>query len=180
MDKPEGLATLGDMRPALLALPLLALALLGADAPKGTKPGRPSDDSHWQKAYPAAKQGYRRVVIHLEAKTNEDDWRVEVVVGRMMETDGVNRVGLVGRIEEKTVQGWGYTYLEAPESKGTFSTKIGVPPGQPMVRNFVTFPPFGPFRYNSRLPVVVYLPEGHEARYRVWQADKAWTKGDEG
>jgi ecotin len=180
MDKPEGSATLGYMRRTLLALPLAALALLGADAPKEAKQARPSDGSHWQKAYPAAKAGYRRVVIHLEAKPSEDDWRVEVVVGRMMETDGVNRVGLVGRIEEKTVQGWGYTYLEAPESKGTFSTKIGVPPGQPMVRNFVTLPSFGPFRYNSKLPVVVYVPEGYEVRYRVWQADKAWTKGDEG
>lgn len=180
MDKPEGAATLTPMRPTLLALPLLAFALLGADAPKEGKQARPSDGSHWQKAYPAAKAGYRRVVIHLEAKPNEDDWRVEVVAGRMMETDGVNRVGLMGRLEEKTVEGWGYTYLEAPVSDGAFSTKIGVPPGQPMVRSFVAFPPFGPFRYNSRLPVVIYVPEGYEARYRAWKADHPWEKGSEG
>jgi ecotin len=26
-------------------------------------------------------------------------------------------------------------------------------------------------RYNSRLPVVVYVPEGTEVRYRIWRAD---------
>jgi ecotin len=25
-------------------------------------------------------------------------------------------------------------------------------------------------RYNSRLPIVVYVPEGVEVHYRVWQA----------
>ena len=31
-------------------------------------------------------------------------------------------------------------------------------------------------RYNSRLPVVVYAPEGVELRYRIWKADPE-TKG---
>ncbi|RQW83332.1 MAG: proteinase inhibitor I4 serpin, partial [Methylococcus sp.] len=26
-------------------------------------------------------------------------------------------------------------------------------------------------RYNSKLPVVVYVPKGNEVRYRVWRAD---------
>jgi ecotin len=26
-------------------------------------------------------------------------------------------------------------------------------------------------RYNSRLPLVIYVPEGVEVRYRVWRAD---------
>jgi ecotin len=26
------------------------------------------------------------------------------------------------------------------------------------------------FRYNSRLPIVVYAPEGVEIRYRIWSA----------
>jgi ecotin len=168
------------MRTTLLALPLLAFALLGADAPKEAKSARPSDGSHWQKAYPSAKAGYRRVVIHLEAKPDEDDWRVELMVGKVMETDGVNRVGLMGRLEEKTVEGWGYTYLEAPVSKGAFSTKIGVPSDKPPVQAFVTFPAYGPLRYNSRLPIVVYLPEGYEARHRLWKAVTPFEKGAEG
>jgi ecotin len=26
-------------------------------------------------------------------------------------------------------------------------------------------------RYNSRLPLVVYLPDGVEVRYRIWRGD---------
>jgi serine protease inhibitor ecotin len=158
------------MRTTLLALPLLAFALLGADAPKEVKSARPSDGSHWQKAYPSAKAGYRRVVIHLEAKPDEDDWRVELMVGKVMETDGVNRVGLMGRLEEKTVEGWGYTYLEAPVSDGAFSTKIGVPPGAEFALMFVfaaviytAIKPFGAeaqagYGIGSRLMQSLFLP----------------------
>jgi ecotin len=162
------------MRPALLALLVTTLVA----APEATK--RPDDDSHWQKAYPAAKAGQRRVVIHLEAKPDENDWKVEVLVGKTMMTDGVNHVGLGGRVEEKTVEGWGYTYLEAPESKGAWSTLIGVPPDKKPVETFVSYAPFGPFRYNSRLPVVVYVPQGYEVRYRFWKTATPYTQGEEG
>lgn len=174
MDKPPGAATLSGMRyPALLALPLAAMVLIGADVPKSEPakeaPKRASDGSHWEKAYPPAKPGMRRVVIHLEARPDEDDWKVEIIVGKVIETDGVNRVGMGGEIREETVQGWGYTYLLA-EPKGVFSTRMAPPPGQKPVKAFVAMPPKGPFRHNSKLPVVVYVPEGHEVRYRLWQA----------
>lgn len=182
MDKPAGAATLSGMRyPALLALPLAALALIGADAPKTEPakeaPRRPSEDSGWEKAYPAAQQGMRRVVIHLEARPNEEDWRVEIIVGKTLETDGVNRYGIGGAIKEETVQGWGYTYLVA-EPKGVFSTRMAPPPGKKPVKAFVTMTPKGPFRYNSKLPVVVYAPEDCEVRYRLWQAGPAEVGND--
>ena len=162
------------MRPTLLAL--LAATLIAA--PEAAK--RPDDESLWQKAYPAAKAGQRRIVIHLEAKPDEADWKVEVIVGKTLLTDGVNSVGLGGQIREVNVEGWGYTYLEAPESKGAWTTLVGVPPDKKPSPEFVTFPPFGPFRYNSRLPVVVYVPEGYEVRYRFWKTATPFTKGEEG
>lgn len=184
MDKPPGAATLSGMRyPALLALTVAALVLMGADSPKPEpakeSPKRASDGSHWEKAYPAAKAGQTRVVIHLEAKADEDDWRVEVVVGKVMETDGVNQVGMGGTIKEETVQGWGYTYLLA-EPRGVFSTRMAPPPGQKPVTRFVGMQPKGPFRYNSKLPIVVYVPEDHEVRYRLWQAVTPMTTGEAG
>ncbi len=177
MDKSPGAATLRFMSNTLLCL---ALACSIVTALADEKPKRASDSSSWEKAYPAPKAGFKRVVIHLEAKPDEGDWRVELMVGKVMETDGVNRVGLMGRLEEKTVEGWGYTYLEAPVSEGAFSTKIGVPSDKPTVQAFVTFPAYGPFRYNSRLPIVIYLPEGYEARHRLWKAVTPFEKGTEG
>ncbi len=162
--------------PALLALPVAALALIGADAPTAETSASPakraSEGSSWEKAYPPAQKGMRRVVIHLEAKANEDDWKVEIIVGKIIETDGVNRYGIGGAIKEETVQGWGYTYLIA-EPKGVFSTRMAPPPGQPSVKALVSMSPFGPFRYNSKLPVVVYVPDDCEVRYRLWQASAA-------
>ncbi|TVS09801.1 MAG: proteinase inhibitor I4 serpin, partial [Planctomycetaceae bacterium] len=46
---------------------------------------------------------------------------------------------------------------------------IGVDPGEPKVPRFITLggEPFL-IRYNSRLPVVVYVPEDAEVRFRIW------------
>jgi ecotin len=53
-------------------------------------------------------------------------------------------------------------------------TLMAVDPDAPRVDRFVTLggEPFL-IRYNSRLPVVVYVPEGVEVRYRIWSAGPA-------
>jgi ecotin len=60
-------------------------------------------------------------------------------------------------------------------------TLIGVDPKAPKVSRFITLggEPFL-VRYNSRLPLVVYVPNGVEVRYRLWKAEpdtKAIEKG---
>jgi ecotin len=58
---------------------------------------------------------------------------------------------------------------------------MAVDPNAPKVDRFITFggePYF--IRYNSRLPIVVYVPEGAEVRYRIWEAGaevKSMVKG---
>ena len=42
----------------------------------------------------------------------------------------------------------------------------------PTVDKFVSAQP-QLVRYNSRLPLVVYAPEGYEVRYRIWKAGKS-------
>ena len=51
-------------------------------------------------------------------------------------------------------------------------TLMAVDPNAPKIERFITLggePEL--FRYNSRLPLVVYLPEGVEVRYRIWRGD---------
>lgn len=55
-----------------------------------------------------------------------------------------------------------------------------MPPDKKPVEAFVSYAPFGPFRYNSRLPVVVYVPQGYEVRYRLWKTATPYTQGEEG
>ncbi len=149
------------------------------EAVSAVKVKRPDDDSHWQKAYPAAAAGMKRIVIHLDAQADEFAWKIELSVGKVMETDGVNHIGGGAKIAEKTVDGWGYTYFEATQA-AMMSTLIGVPPGTPKVTRFVTMAGTGPVRYNSRLPLVVYVPEGLEVRYRLWKAEPETRKGEAG
>jgi cytochrome c-type biogenesis protein CcmH len=57
---------------------------------------------------------------------------------------------------------------------------LRIDPNQPKVKQFVTLMPHGPVRYNSRLPIVVYIPEGYEVRYRFWKAEETTRTGEEG
>ena len=129
---------------------------------------------------PGRPAGQKRIVIHLDAQADESAWKIELSVGKVMETDGVNHLGGGAKIEEKNVEGWGYNFYEAKAQGGIFSTLIGIPPGAPKVTRFVTMASSGPVRYNSKLPVVVYVPEGLEVRYRLWKAEAETRKGEAG
>ena len=124
------------------------------------------------KAFPAAKDGMQRFVIELEHKERgeEDGFKVEIIVGKEMLTDGVNLYRLGNIIEPRTLQGWGYTYYEVVGKGEAMSTMMAPPEGTPMVKQFVTGAPLL-VPYNSRLPIVVYAPTGYAVRYRIWQAN---------
>ena len=51
-------------------------------------------------------------------------------------------------------------------------TQMAIDPNAPKLNRFITLggEPYL-IRYNSRLPVVVYAPEGVEVRYRIWSAE---------
>lgn len=125
--------------------------------------------------------GQERYVIALPHKEwgEENSFNVEIIVGKMMMTDGVNTVRLGGMIETKPLKGWGYTYYEVEKVGPGMSTKMAPRPGAKPVEEFVTMPPLQ-IRYNSRLPVVVYVPKGCEVRYRIWSAPEKLEKVEQG
>ncbi len=133
------------------------------------------------KAFPQAADGMKRFVILLPDKERgeEDDFRVEIIVGREMLTDGVNRVRLGNAIEPRALEGWGYTYYEVTGPSEVISTLMAPPEGTPKRKAFVMAAPLQ-VRYNSRLPIVVYAPRGYEVRYRIWSASETTRKADEG
>ena len=130
------------------------------------------------KPYPAAKEGQIRHVIMLPHKERgeENDFRVELIVGRTMMTDGVNLMRMGGTFEEKTVEGWGYNYFQA--FAGPVAQTLMAPmEDQPQVEKFVTMPA-KLIDYNSRLPSVVYTSPGMEVRYRLWSAGAETLKAE--
>ncbi len=120
------------------------------------------------KPFPPAEKGMVRHVIRLPEQPDESLLQVELIVGKTIKDDMVNHKVYCGKIEEVTIKGWGYTRYVVSDLGGILSTLIGG--SGPLVDRFVTLggPPYL-IRYNSRLPVVVYVPEGAEVRYRFWQ-----------
>ncbi|MCK5529592.1 MAG: ecotin family protein [Kiritimatiellae bacterium] len=132
------------------------------------------------KAYPPAKEGMSRFVIVLPHKERGEDknFMVELTVGKEMLTDGVNQVRLGGKIERKVIKGWGYSYYEVTGSLAAMSTLMATPEGAAKVKKFVAGAPLQ-INYNSRLPVVVYVPEGYEVRYRIWSAPEKMESAEQ-
>lgn len=119
--------------------------------------------------YPEAAEGMVRHVIFLNAKPDESLFKVEIIPGKVMSVDN-NIHRLMGKMEEKDVQGWGYTYYEFTSNGQTASTLMATT--GPKVDKFVSAQS-QLIRYNSKLPVVVYAPEGFDIQYRIWKAGKS-------
>jgi ecotin len=150
----------------------------GADADPARAAIDPEAVKNLDAAFPKAPTGRERKVILLPHKERgeEDAFRVEIVVGRTIQTDGINRYSFPGRLVPRDIQGWGFTYHDVEgDLKDAVSTRMaGV--GNPAQR-FVPGPA-ATIPYNSRLPIVVMVPEGCELRWRVWRADPEFSPAE--
>ena len=174
------------VRRACLILSLVSLSagapFCRADEPAADEPAAeaaadpaaidPEAIKNLKAAYPAAPAGKTRHVILLPHKERgaEGDVKVEIVAGRTIDTDGVNTVRFGGELRERDIPGWGFSYFEVDSLGAPLSTRIAPAPGTPTVKAFVAGPRML-VRYNSRLPLVVYAPEGTEIRWRLWRAE---------
>ena len=123
------------------------------------------------KAFAPAEEGMVRHVLQLATQDDESILRVELVVGKAVKLDEQNRYFFGGKIENEVVVGWGFTQYRVKELGIMGGTLMAVDPNAPKVVRFITLggDPYL-IRYNSRLPIVVYVPEGVEVRYRIWTA----------
>src|SRR5262245_38884664 len=85
------------------------------------------------KTFPAAQKGMERFVIVLPHKERGEEgfFKVELIVGKEMLTDGVNLVRLANNLEARPLEGWGYTYYEMTGPSKALSTRMAPPPGAP-------------------------------------------------
>ena len=133
------------------------------------------------KAFPPAEEGMVRYVLQLPRQADESAFKVELIVGKTVQVDEGNRYFFGGKIEQETIQGWGFTRYKVAKLGPMAGTLMAIDPNAPKVARFIALAGEPYFvRYNSRLPIVVYVPEGVEVRYRIWTAGaeaKAIEKG---
>ena len=143
---------------------IVTLSLCGA-------PGANAGD--YMKTFPPADDGMARYVLSLPEAADESALQVELIVGKSELLDVGNRYFYSGSMEAVTVDGWGFTRYVVNDLGPMAGTLMAVDPITPKVQRFITLGG-APYllRYNSLLPVVVYVPVGSEVRYRIWHAGK--------
>ncbi|NQX01079.1 proteinase inhibitor I4 serpin [bacterium] len=123
------------------------------------------------KAFPPADEGMTRHVLMPPPHEQEDSLRVELKIGKTMKIDAENRYFFGGNLQTVNIEGWGFTRYVLAEIGPMAGTLMAISPDAPKAERFITLggePQL--LRYNSRLPLVVYVPDGVEVRYRIWQA----------
>lgn len=126
--------------------------------------------SDGMKPYPLAEDGYKRMVIHLQPLADEDNNKLEIIIGKTIKVD-CNRHWFIGNLSEEIAKGWGFPYFILKSVKGPASTLMACPPDKKEQEAFVQVrSDQGLIRYNSKLPVVVYVPVDFEVHYRIWTA----------
>jgi len=124
------------------------------------------------KAFPAAEEGMTRHVISLPKQPDESALKVELIIGKRVKTDAKNSYFFAGTVETETIPGWGFERHILRKLGPMAGTLMAVDPNAPQVERFISLggePRL--LRYNSRLPIVVYVPAGVEVRHRLWRAE---------
>lgn len=121
------------------------------------------------KAFRPATDEEVRYVLRLPQKEDESLLQVELLVGKTVLLDQSNSYFFSGSIKKEQITGWGYSFYSLKELGPMAGTLMAAAPEAKKQNRFVSLAgqPFL-IRYNSRLPIVVYVPEGAEVRYRVW------------
>lgn len=132
-------------------------------------------------AFPPPDKGQIRYVIQLAEQDDESNYQVELIVGQTVKIDEINQYFFGGQIKKESIVGWGFTRYVVSELGPMAGTMMAVDPNAPKVDRFIRLggEPYL-IRYNSRLPVVIYVPEDVEVRYRIWQAEPASKEANEG
>ncbi len=60
------------------------------------------------KAFPPASEGMVRYVLQLPKQDDESAYKVELIVGKMVQANEGNKYFYTGKIEEETISGWGF------------------------------------------------------------------------
>lgn len=121
--------------------------------------------------FPKPAKGMTQYVIEVPFSSMEVDAtkKVELIIGKNTEVDKCNRFGLAGTLEKKDLQGFGYNYYEFKTDGQIMGTMMGCS-DTGKITKFVSATP-SLLDYNGRMPIVVYVPDGYELKYKIYKAE---------
>ncbi len=126
------------------------------------------------KMFPTPKNGFVQKVIRLKPKKMEENYLVEILIGKKAEVDACNRFFLGGNLEENNLDGWGYNYYIFTTDGVVGGTLMACADNKKLEK--IVYAPSQKVSYNSSLPLVVYVPSGYQVDYRIWSAsNKIYT-----
>jgi ecotin len=120
--------------------------------------------------FPKPKEGQKQYIIKVPKQSDESQYKIEVLVGKREKVDKCNQHHLAGKLVSKDLSGWGYTYFDFESEGNILATMMACPDGKRVEKLILA--PGELVRYNSKLPVVLYAPEGYEVSYKIWSASK--------
>lgn len=128
--------------------------------------------------FPSPKDGYIRYVINLpsSSKVKDANKLVEFYVGKYEQVDNCNSFGLLGEIQMKTLEGFGYTYYEF-ETEGNIIGTLMYCSDSKRVEKFIKSKS-EIIHYNSRMPIIIDVPQGYEVRYKIFVAKENDNKAE--
>jgi len=122
--------------------------------------------------FPKATSGYVKYTIAVPQTKNDYDHKVEVIVRQEIMAD-CNTHQLLAKVEEKDLDGWGYTYLYVKSNPNTSMVNTKRLCTKPKEKKFIQIHnEILLRRYNSRLPIVIYVPKTFTVHYRIWSASE--------
>ncbi|AWF79400.1 ecotin [Microbulbifer sp. A4B17] len=126
-------------------------------------------------AFPGEVDGKLRHVINLPKVVDESRFRVELIPGKS-QIAACNLQSFSAPLRKEILPGWGYPFYVLSDLTPTTDTqKVCAQASE--TRRFITVRGDGlMLPYNSRLPLVIYLPQGVQLKYRVWRADKNFSE----
>ena len=117
--------------------------------------------------FPKAETGFKQVYIQVPVVSNEENYKIELHIGKEVAVD-CNRHFINGQLSEQNLEGWGYSYFKVESNGSISSTKMACLDAK-LAHKFITLTT-QLLRYNSKLPIVVYVPIDFIVRYKVFKA----------